>query len=71
MKMDLQAKAAETDDIVKSGGDCAICLMNIKMGEPIYQLRCSDKHIFHEGCLNNWSRVKPNCPVCRADLPMV
>lgn len=32
MKMDLKAKAAETDDIVKSGGDCAICLMNIKIG---------------------------------------
>lgn len=70
MKLNLRAKPAETDDIVRSGGECSICLMNIKHEEPIYQLPCSDKHIFHEGCLENWSRVKPTCPVCRAELPL-
>jgi hypothetical protein len=71
MKMDLIAKPAETEDIVKSGADCAICLMSFRVGEPIYTLKCSDKHIFHEGCLDNWSRVKATCPTCRADLPMI
>jgi len=45
-------------------------MQDVKLKETIYQLPCSDKHIFHSGCLDKWMRVKGNCPVCRANLPM-
>lgn len=70
MVLNLKARAAGMNEVVKSSGECSICLMDIKLNEPVYELPCSDKHIFHEGCLANWSRVKATCPVCRASLPM-
>jgi hypothetical protein len=62
---------ANLDHVVKCGGECTICMQDIKLKETIYQLPCSDKHIFHTGCLDKWMRIKGNCPICRANLPTV
>jgi hypothetical protein len=51
MKLDIQVRSAEHGDIIKSGGECSICLSDIKINEKIYQLKCSEKHIFHQGCI--------------------
>lgn len=63
--LDLKPVAAGSEHVVKSDGECAICLMSINPGENVYQLPCSDKHIFHMGCLDKWTRVKVTCPICR------
>lgn len=44
-------------------GTCAICLddmVNIKITP------CG--HVFHHKCLNDWVKVKNNCPICRREL---
>ena len=43
--------------------------MKIKEKDMIYELPCSKKHVFHEGCLNKWVMIKMNCPSCRTELP--
>ena len=67
--LDLAQKGATTEHIVRCDGECAICLQSIDPGNQIYQLPCSDKHIFHVGCLNKWSQVKLTCPACRTEMP--
>lgn len=47
MTLNLKARAAGMNEVVKSSGECSICLMDIKLNEPVYELPCSDKHIFH------------------------
>ena len=41
MVLDLPPKKATVEEVVNSGGDCAICLQEIKAGENVYPLRCS------------------------------
>jgi len=31
-------------------------------------LRTECKHLFHEKCLKDWMKIKPQCPSCRADI---
>lgn len=42
---------------------CAICIDEIDCGQMDYALRCG--HHYHYGCINNWLRQNPTCPVCR------
>jgi hypothetical protein len=69
LALDIQPMKATPDHVVKCDGECAICLMSINPGESIYQLPCSDKHIFHKGCLEKWASVKKTCPTCRKEIP--
>jgi Ring finger domain len=53
--------------------ECSICLGEGE--EQIVQHPANCAHIFHYQCLNEWSYVKPACPLCRATptlpIPMV
>ena len=60
---------ATAEHVIKCDGECAICLMAVDPGDAVYQLPCSDKHIFHTRCLDQWTSVKLTCPTCRANLP--
>ncbi len=39
--LDLLPVQATSDHVVKSDGECSICLMSINPGENVYQLPCS------------------------------
>jgi hypothetical protein len=41
-------------------------MMGVTLGEKIYVLPCSEKHVFHGQCLRQWTRIKTTCPLCRA-----
>jgi hypothetical protein len=43
---------------------CAICM------EPLHTRYCNTPcgHLFHVKCLNHWSKIKANCPMCRRVL---
>ena len=43
---------------------CAICLETDK--DRNIQLNCG--HIFHEKCIDEWTRIKPICPLCRCKI---
>lgn len=49
-------------------GECSICMCEYEIGEPIIQLKCSDKHHFHEDCAKRWFQINGLCPICRAKL---
>lgn len=42
--------------------NCAICLMDINVGEQVKRLPC--KHEFHCGCIAQWLKRKKHCPLC-------
>ncbi|KAI3971149.1 hypothetical protein MKW92_002511 [Papaver armeniacum] len=47
---------------------CSVCLQDIDVGdENVTVLNCNS-HIFHKTCMEEWSRRKPNCPLCRHDM---
>jgi Ring finger domain len=46
--------------------DCCICLDFIEIGENVIEIHCG--HFFHEGCLEKWVEIKPQCPVCKRRL---
>lgn len=46
---------------------CPICRETI-LEELISPLKCN--HIFHTVCIEEWVKYKPECPVCRASIPI-
>lgn len=48
--------------------ECAICIDDIKLLESVIHLNCKGKHVFHEGCITEWTKVKYSCPICREKL---
>ncbi|MCL7038167.1 hypothetical protein MKW94_012168 [Papaver nudicaule] len=59
--------------IVVSDADaevCSICLQGMMNGggadDEAVVLKCG--HTFHHKCMVEWSKRKPNCPLCRHDM---
>ncbi|KAI3927729.1 hypothetical protein MKW92_009347 [Papaver armeniacum] len=46
------------------GEVCPVCFQDMNVGAVV--LKCS--HVFHENCVLEWAKRKPNCPVCRHDM---
>lgn len=47
---------------------CSICGDQCNKGElKVIETPC--KHIFHENCIAEWVQYKPECPVCRKNIP--
>ena len=46
--------------------DCSICLEKLIDDDIEVELPC--KHRFHVYCIQTWSRINKNCPLCRADI---
>lgn len=46
--------------------DCIICFEALDNPLKKMVLKCS--HKFHEKCIFNWLKVKPNCPMCRTNI---
>ena len=46
---------------------CSICIDEIDLEdkENIKILNCSNNHIFHITCINNWLKINNICPLCR------
>jgi len=54
-----------------SGSDaarCAVCLADYADGDELRRLP-GCRHAFHRGCVDQWLRRRPTCPVCRAPPP--
>ena len=56
---------------VKDETGCVICDELFKLKDRVLRLPCD--HEFHTKCISNWldtpnCRLKPTCPLCRADL---
>jgi len=46
---------------------CSVCYQDFEIGNNMIRLpNCG--HIYHEGCINRWLRIKMACPCCRSNL---
>ena len=54
--------------------ECDICCVDFVKYDAISILPCSDKHIFHDDCIDAWinhakgKNTKPECPLCRKEI---
>ncbi|KAJ0816587.1 putative transcription factor C2H2 family [Helianthus annuus] len=57
-----------TDEIESLGGECVICLEELKVGDVVSEMPC--EHKYHCGCLKKWLKIHGSCPVCRFKMPV-
>uniref|UniRef100_A0A7R9VYD6 RING-type E3 ubiquitin transferase n=1 Tax=Chlamydomonas euryale TaxID=1486919 RepID=A0A7R9VYD6_9CHLO len=49
--------------------ECVICMCHVPLAPPTARLLTPCGHFFHAECLAAWMQVKPECPMCRQELP--
>ncbi|CAM9495221.1 unnamed protein product [Choristocarpus tenellus] len=47
--------------------DCIVCQDLFAVGATLFRLPCG--HLYHEGCLLKWLKLRNTCPYCRLELP--
>lgn len=45
---------------------CSICLGEYETGEQLVKLPC--KHVYHQTCIDGWTKNHTKCPLCNAEL---
>ena len=68
-----------SDEFLKRGKQCSICLEDFKLNDKYMVLPCStgeenEKHVFHSGnddCsgVKEWLKRNNSCPLCREEFP--
>ena len=48
---------------------CSICLEEIWNGKVQLTVMTDCGHRYHKECLDNWLKIKENCPLCREKIP--
>ncbi len=60
-------KNAVASDLEANQHQCTICQEDTNVdSRGVIRLPCG--HVFHEECLNNWTRENPTCPNCRQSV---
>lgn len=45
---------------------CSICTEDFEVTTTVSILDCG--HVYHESCIREWGRYRPNCPLCRTSI---
>ncbi|CUV06554.1 unnamed protein product [Cryptosporidium hominis] len=53
----------------KNNYSCVICLNNICDEDLVRKLPC--RHIYHFNCIDEWVKIKSNCPLCNINLTSI
>ncbi len=48
--------------------DCVICTDAYHPSDDVVILECG--HVFHDKCIKEWGHYKPECPLCKAAIPV-
>ena len=48
--------------------ECSVCLAEFEVGEPLVELPCAARHLFHESCAHAALSRSVYCPLCRVDV---
>jgi SNF2-related domain/Ring finger domain len=56
-------------ELAGGGGSCPICLDGLENGEATCMTGCG--HVFHEECISDSRRNRPECPNCRQSISEV
>ena len=49
----------------KTMTECIICMNEFKAEDKVAELKCDERHYFHQECLADWLKRKPECPLCK------
>lgn len=49
----------------KNMKECVICSLEYKDDDTIAELKCDERHYFHQECLEEWLKRKLECPLCK------
>lgn len=58
-----QVEIAKKAVVTQGQSSCVICQSELEQSD--YRIALSCAHVFHTRCINSWTAVKKNCPVCR------
>lgn len=58
--------AAPDDQAAEEGVSCAVCLVDLEVGQSVVQLPCN--HLYHPECIKKWLQQSDVCPTCRFNL---
>ncbi len=47
---------------------CAICMVDYNEQDDVIILPCNSNHYFHSLCVEEFLKVKSECPLCRAHI---
>lgn len=53
----------------RSNYSCVICLNHIRQEDLVRTLPC--RHIYHFKCIDEWVKIKSNCPLCNTNLTSI
>jgi hypothetical protein len=45
--------------------ECVICMEEFKDSDQVAELKCDERHYFHQKCLEDWLQRKSECPLCK------
>lgn len=63
-RINIISKKCENNDLF-----CSICSDSINPGQYMSVLSCN--HTFHMKCIEEWGHYKPECPLCKTDIPVI
>ena len=52
---------------VSQPSQCSICMGDFQGGEELKMLPCSELHVFHTECIQQWLTKQSSCPLCRSE----
>lgn len=64
--LDIQSRVWKESD---QNETCTICKCGLEKTETLCTLKCN--HSFHHNCIQEWGKYKPECPLCRATIPVL
>jgi len=55
-------------DADKIATECAICMEEFNDADEVGELDCDKRHYFHTKCIEEWIKVKMECPLCKKQI---
>lgn len=54
------------NDLKEKNKDCSICLTDFNEEDDVSIINCN--HLFHNNCIEEWTKYKKDCPICRDNI---
>jgi hypothetical protein len=54
------------NDLKEKNKGCSICLTDFEEEDDISIINCN--HLFHNNCIEEWTKYKKDCPICRDNI---
>ena len=55
----------------KTMSECIICMNEFGPEDKVAELKCDERHYFHQECLAGWLKHKQECPLCKKHVDSI